>query len=423
MSITDHDQLALPWDDWLRPHTHIMCSHMTSEPRVLLRALSRSNLPTGVSIELGVPFSMDAQAFPDTVDIHVMGGMGTAAALARKRPLTIDRKEYLTFATDYASGTSQADVVLVSLAIADDQTLHIGASHGAVIDAARNARLVIAEINTAQPVVNGAPWPDDIPLSHTVHCDYAPAVIEHSVGRQQQEAAIAGHLADVITDGACLQVGIGAIPAAILSALSTRKHLGIHTGMYGDALHELVECSAVDNSRKPPQLQHSVIGCVYGGESLYESVKGRTDILMAHPSVTHSLSTLQQINQFTAINSAIEVDLFGRVNAETVTAKDGTRRAVGGIGGLPAFVRGALASQGGQSIIALPALTRYDGSGRSRIVPSVTDVTLDETLVDIVVTEYGVARLRDASPQQRREQMLAICSPDVRDAVASDSTS
>ncbi len=392
---------------------------MTSEPRALLQSLTRAELPAGLSVELGVPFSMDALNFPDSVELHVMGGMGAGAALAKQRQLFIDRKEYLAFPEEYASAVCNADIVLVSLAVAKDGSLHLGASHGAAVDAARGARIVIAEVNTAAPVISGSPWPEDIAITHRVDCHYPVATIQTSAGRKDQEAAIAAHLSDVIPDGACLQVGIGAIPEAILSSLSSHRHLGIHTGMLGDALHQLIQSGAVDNSVKPAELRKSIAGCIYGSESLYAAVDGDSEIVLAHPTRTHALSVLQQIDNFTALNSAIEVDLLGRVNAETVKAADGTRRNVGGIGGLPAFVRGALGASGGQSIIAMPALTRYDGTGRSRIVNSLeAEVTLDETLADIVVTEIGVAHLRGASIEQRRERILAISSPEVRETLS-----
>ena len=411
----------IPWHKWLRPGMHIMCSHMTAEPRVLLQSLAGAELPDTLSIELGVPFSMDAEAFTDKVDLHVMGGMGSAAALARKRPLTIVRKEYHAFAEDYANGVCKADIVLVSLAMAEDGSLHLGASQGAAVDAARDAEFVIAEINSAAPVISSSAWPVDIPITHQFHCDYPLATVSVSAGsvsagRREQESKIAGHLANVIPDRACLQVGIGAIPAAILSSLQAHQHLGIHTGMLGDSLYQLIERGVVDNSAKPAGLQKSIAGCIYGEQRLYRAVENDPTVELAHLSVTHVLSTLQRIDNFTAVNSAIEIDLQGRVNAETAPAADGSRRSVGGIGGLPAFVRGALHSKGGQSIIALPSLTRYDGSGHSRIVESLSaDITLDESLADIVVTEHGVARLRGASAEQRRQRMLDICSPEARE--------
>lgn len=410
------DQQSIPWRNWLVPNSHIMCSHMTSEPRALLQSLAQTELPGGLSIELGVPFSMDAEEFPNSVALHVMGGMGTAAALAKLRKLQIDRREYADFAKEYSNQSRKAEMVLVSLAEASDGSLHLGASHGAAVDAARNAKYVIAEINTAAPVIAGAPWPNDIPLTHQIKTNYPIATIKGGSSRKEQEVKIAEHLADVITDGACLQVGIGAIPEAILSSLLSHKHLGIHTGMLGDSLYQLIERGAVDNSRKPVGLQQSVIGCVYGTENLYSTVAQANAIELAHTSRTHELKILASIDQFTAINSAVEVDLQGRVNAESAPTADGSRRPVGGVGGLPAFVRGALQSKGGQSIIALPALTRYDGKGRSRIVKSLpAEITLDETLADIVVTEFGIAHLRGASEETRRKRMLSICSPESRE--------
>ena len=103
----------LPWDTWLRPNTRVMCSHMTSEPRALLQSLAHADLPPGMSLELGVPFSMDALSLPDNLPLHVMGGMGTAAAIAKHRQVIVDRKEYLHFASDYANRDCTADVVLI----------------------------------------------------------------------------------------------------------------------------------------------------------------------------------------------------------------------------------------------------------------------------------------------------------------------
>jgi len=135
------------------------------------------------------------------------------------------------------------------------------------------ARIVVAEINSAAPVIGASPWPEDIPISHRVYCNYPIATIPVTSGRREQESAIAAHLADVIPDGACLQVGIGAIPAAILSSLSTHQHLGIHTGMLGDALYQLIECGAVDNTAKPYALRKTIAGCIYGEQSLYATCR------------------------------------------------------------------------------------------------------------------------------------------------------
>lgn len=417
----------LPWDKWLEPGDHILCSHMSAEPRALLLSLAKAKLPDNLSIELGVPFSPDAIHLPAPVSLQVMGGMGAAGALSKQRPTINDREEYLSILLDYASGRRRADVVLVSLAQDKDGSLHLGASHGPVLEAARHARLVIAEINKGAPVIKGSTWPDEIKINSQFPCNYSIAGIATAATKQNKahELQIASHLAELIPDNACLQVGIGSLPSAILDLLKDHHNLGIHTGMLSESLYELITCGAVDNSNKPTGLQHSITGSVFGSTSFYSEVSKNNQVLLASPSQTHALEVLQTINNLTTINSAIEVDLAGRVNAETIKTSNGDRRYVGGVGGLPAFVRGAKAAKNGMSVIALPALTDYSAkpdsdkaksTARSRIVRSLqAEVTLDETMADVVVTEYGVANLRDATPAQRKQRMIDIASPDFRD--------
>lgn len=414
--LSEPDNIDLPWDQWLEPNDYVLCSHMTAEPRALLASLAKTTLPAGLAVDLGVPFSLDAQALPHSVPLHVMGGMGSASRIAKDRPLIINRDDYLNVTQQYATGNRRADIVLLSLAADSDGTLHLGASHGAALDAAYRARHVIAEINSAAPVIAGAPWPTDIEVSRYIRCNYSIASVEPSHSIKPQELQIAEHLAELIPHAACLQVGIGSLPAAILSSLDSHRHLGIHTGMLTDSSYELINRGAVDNSCKPIEFQHSVVGSVYGSAQLYAAAAENSQVVLKPTAYTHALEVLQQIKRFTAINSTLEVDLLGRVNSESVLTPTGERRYVGGVGGLPNVVRGALAATHGMSIIALPALTRYDDKARSRIVASLSsEVTLDETLADFVVTEHGVASLRGANASQRRERMIAIADPTARD--------
>jgi len=418
-NITSENVVSLPWHDWLQAGDHIHCSHMTAEPQRLLESLAQADLPPDVSIELDAPFSMAASALPTDITLQVMGGMGTARVLAKTHQLEIDRTEYPDLTNQYASGERKANLVLISLARAADGSLHLGASHGAALQAAHNARHVIAEINTAAPVVAGAPWPEDIALTHQIECHYPIVTMPASAGADAVESRIAQQLAALIPNGACLQVGIGSLPEAVLSLLSEHRNLGVHSGMLGDSLYELITCGAINNSQKPADVQFSAIGSVYGSASLYEAVQTNPDVRLSPTTITHALPILQSITNLTAINSAMEVDLAGRVNSETVKVSDGSRRYVGGVGGLPAFVRGALRSAGGQSIIAMPSRTIGKSGPQPRIVKSLeAEVTMDETLADIVVTEHGVARLRGASMESRREQMIAIADPEDRDGLS-----
>jgi len=416
LSGSDDGQPELRWQDWLKPGDRLLCSHMTAEPLGLLASLAdAASLPDALQIELGVPFSLQAGQLDSDVSLRTLGGMGSSARLARQRPVTIDRSGYREAVNAYATGRRQADIVLVSLACAGDGTLHLGASHGAALDAARRARLVIAEINRAAPVLHGAPWPRDIALTIRLPVDYAIATARTRPAGEV-ETRIAQHLADLVPNRACLQVGIGSLPAAVLDALAGHRGLGIHTGMLSDALYELVRSGAADNGHKPDGLRNAVVGSVYGSATLYERANDNPGIRLAHPEVTHGLLTLASIPGFTAINSAIEVDLLGRVNAESAASTNGGRRYVGGVGGLRDLVNGAAASRGGRSIIALPARTDAGEEGRARIVSRLQhEITLDETLSDTVVTEHGVAELRGRTVSQRQAAMLAIAAPEDRD--------
>ncbi|MBX2883370.1 MAG: hypothetical protein KTR32_25680 [Granulosicoccus sp.] len=411
---------TLPWQDWLQPGDRIVCSHMSAEPQLLLSSLAGGELPPSLTLDLGVPFSLAASAIPDTVSISTLGGMGSAGALAKARTLEFDRTEYPLLTEQFDTGGKRADVVLVSLAQAADGSLHPGASHGPALAAARYARHVIAEINSAAPVLAGSAWPADIAITCKIPCHYPIASTRSDHEPGQVENQIAEHIAGLIPNGACLQVGIGTLPSAILTRLRSHRHLGIHSGLLSDSLYSLIEQNVVDNSVKPTDLQQSIVGSVYGSTKLYAAVQQNTDIVLGSTAITHAQSVLQRIDNFLALNSALEIDLQGRVNAETVIDRHGNKRHVGGVGGLPAYARGALASAGGQSIIALPSRSGAGDRVHSRIVNALqSDITLDHTLADVVVTEYGVAKLRGTDAVRRREQLIAIAHPEERDNLSS----
>lgn len=224
------------------------------------------------------------------------------------------------------------------------------------------------------------------------------------------EAQIARHIAPLIPERACLQFGVGATPVAALSMLDGHRDLGIHSGVIGDVCVDLIERGAVTNAWKPFDCGISVTNKVLGTRRLFEHVHDNPAIAVHPASRTHDHATIASIPHFRAINSAIEIDLTGQVNSEMAG-----RRYVGGVGGQVDFVRGALASDGGRSIIALPATTKSGGA--SRIVPSVTTVTLGRSDADLVVTEYGVADLRRIGLAERARRMIAIAAPEHREAL------
>ncbi len=414
---------SLDWAGLVGQGTQVVASHMTSEPVQLLRALAAASPHDGdFRVFLGVPFTDAGLAFSPRTVLTVHGGIGGAGALGAKRPVRRLSTSYGASGSLFTTGQEAADVVLVALARDRHGQLTLGAAHGHVLDAARVARTVIAEINARAPAVPGAPWPDDIAIDALVEVDY-PLAIAPDQRSSPLELAIATQVAALVAEGACLQLGIGALPSAVLTLLEGHRGLGIHSGMLTPALHRLMTCGAVDNSRKSVDAGTTVAGSVYGDDALYRAVHEAPGVRLREPGHTHAPSVIASLDDFTAINSAIEVDLLGQINAETVTSADGSRRYVGGVGGLNDFVRAARQARRGKAIVALPS--RQAGKAGSttftpRIVATLSGpATVSACDADIVVTEQGAAHLRDASIDERAQRLIAIAHPAEREALQS----
>jgi acyl-CoA hydrolase len=414
---------TLDWHRILRPGDRVVCSHMTAEPAALLRALAASQAHDGrFEVFLGVPFSDAASGFAPAATFTTFGAMGSAGALARGRATRISTAHYSQCGDAFASGASAADAVLVSLARDAAGRLCLGASHGYVLDAARRARVVVAEINALAPAVAGAPWPDEIAIGHRIETSY-PLAVAAEPRVSEVERRIAGHVAALVPEGACLQVGIGSLASAVVEGLREHRFLGVHSGMLTPALQALVESGGADNSRKEIDTGVSVTACVYGDAALYAAVHEHPALRLREPRYTHGREVIARLGRFVALNSALEVDLLGQANAETAIGSDGNVRQVGGVGGLNDFVRGARAAPDGKAIIALPARqparAGVTGPGAARIVARLSGpATVAAADADIVVTEYGSAHLRHASLGERARRLIAIAHPDDRDALA-----
>jgi acyl-CoA hydrolase len=222
------------------------------------------------------------------------------------------------------------------------------------------------------------------------------------------DLAIAKTVAGYIEDGAVLQVGIGATPDAILRLLHDRRDLGVHSGMIGDGLVELVEAGVITNARKPIDAGVSITGALIGTRRLYEFADRNPKISMRASSYTHNEATLSRLPQLVTINSAIEVDLTGQVNAE-----QSGDHYLGGTGGQVDYVRAGMRSRGGRSIIALPATAK--GGKISRVTAALAGpVTTARAEVDVIVTEFGAAELKGQPLGERARRLVAIAHPDFR---------
>lgn len=388
----------------------VVCGQATAEPVTLTEALmAQAGRLSSFRMMLGPIFSDTfSAACPLNVSFQSYGVIGNARRLAKAGRLDVIPSNYSAFCADFAARRHRADVVLVQLAEATDGRLSASLSNDYVIDAARHARVVIAEINPDAPWAFGAKWPADVPIHLRVVARRPPVELS-SMPPDDVSRRIAAHAASLIADGSTLQFGVGRIPDAILSSLSHVRNLGIHSGLINDAVVDLIECGAVTNAEKGIDAGITITNQVIGTKRLYRFVHENKAVSVRPTSYTHGQGVLARINRLVAINSALQVGLDGSVNSETLNGV-----AIGAIGGQLDFVRGASASPGGRAIIALPA-TASDGS--SRIVAKVETVTTPRADVDAVVTEWGIAELRGCGLAERAHRMIAVAAPEYREAL------
>jgi 4-hydroxybutyrate CoA-transferase len=298
-------------------------------------------------------------------------------------------------------GPLPPDVVVVQTSPPQDSHVNLGISVSLYRDLIAHARLVIAEINERVPITHGNTRvrADDIDLA--IESD---AELGHypAPRRTSRDERIVERVLSLIPPGAAVQFGVGAVPDAVLSRLHEIDGARIHSGMLTDGLIDFVT-----KSRGTPSV---VTGEVAGSAALYDFVAA-TPTIELHPSrITHDLGSICKLPRFVSINSAVEVDVHGQVNGETV---DGLQ--ISGVGGSLDFVEGAAASAGGMAILALPSTT--ENGKRSKIVRRLgvqTPVTIPRYCTDYVVTEFGVARLKGKTLEEREEALRDLAHPDFR---------
>jgi acyl-CoA hydrolase len=289
--------------------------------------------------------------------------------------------------------------------------LSLGVSVSYPLPAARSAPLVIAQVNPRMPRTLGNAFLHRSQIDCWVEADqplreYPPTPVG------AVERRIAAHVADLIPDGATVQVGIGSIPQAVMDALSSKRDLGVHS-LLVDHMLPLVEAGVITNARKRLHPGRMDIGEIMGTARLFAWSHENPAINMEPSDVLHDPEVVATLGDFVSVNSALEVDLLGQVNAESAEG-----RQVTGIGGQFDYVLGAGRAEGGRSIIALPSASR-DGVA-SRIVaalPAGTRVTTPRFLADCVVTEWGVAALRGKSEADRARALVRIAHPDARESL------
>ena len=394
---------------YLKPGDRIVMGQACGEPSVLLAALIAQGCDIG-GLSVFIATSFSGVFTPETADSFALSSMGAIGAL---RPMT--KANRLAVIPCHVSqvgplieaGIIACDVAMIQVSLADDQGNHsCGLTSDHIRAAIKSARLVIAEVNSAVPYTFGEKVHGS-EIDVAVLTDRPP--VEVAAGKiSDADAAIARHCAEFIGDGSVIQTGVGAVPDAILRLLGDRKDLGVHSGMLGDGLADLVESGVVTNARKEIDAGVSISGALIGTRRLYDFVHRNLAIRMCATAYTHDAAVLAQLSRLVTVNSALEVDLTGQVNAEA-----SGNAYLGGTGGQVDFVRAGARSPGGHAIIALSATAK--GGSLSKIVPALSGpVTTARTEVDVIVTEFGSAELKGRSLAARAKAMVGIAHPDFR---------
>lgn len=325
------------------------------------------------------------------------------------------RAEYVpSFLSDipqmFARGEIPLDVALVNCSPPDRHGFcSLGTSVDAALAAVRAARTVIAQLNHSMPRTLGAGTVHASQIDLGVEVDVPPYELPvPAIG--DVERRIGERVAELIPDGATLQMGIGAIPAAVAMALTEHRDLGIHTEMFTEVVVDLVERGVVTGARKELDPGKIVSAFLMGSARLYDFVNDNPMVEMRPADYTNDTAIIRRFQRMCAINSAIEVDLTGQVCADSIG-----HRLYSGVGGQMDFIRGASLAPQGRAIIALASTAR--GGGASRIVATLqpgAGVVTTRAHVQTVVTEWGTAELRGRSTRERARALIDIAHPDFR---------
>jgi len=311
---------------------------------------------------------------------------------------------YSAFADHLTRFPPDVAVVQVTPPDADGRcSLGLGADFAPVVW--KSARRRVAFVNSALPRPAGAWTLDAATIDVAVECAHPP-ISAASAPEGSETARLVANAAALIEDGATIQYGIGGAPTAIVAGLADRRGLRLHTGMVSDEVMALAAAGALADA-------DGITGVAMGSPALYDWLRSQPRLKFGPTPMTHGAAALLATERLTAINSALEVDLFGQANLEW----RGTG-LMSGVGGAPDFIRGARLSPGGLSIIALPATAK----GRPRIVTRLQapSASVPRSEIDVVVTEYGAAKIRDLSLDERAEAILAIAAPEHQAALEAE---
>jgi acyl-CoA hydrolase/GNAT superfamily N-acetyltransferase len=306
-----------------------------------------------------------------------------------------------------ASGVVRIDVALIQTSLPDDHDyLSLGVSVDIVKAAAENAKIVIAQVNPNMPRIHGDGFIHIKDVDFIIPYD-EPLLEVTSAQTSEVIKTIGKNVARLVQDGDTIQVGWGSLPNAIMASLYNKKNLGVHTELLSDGLVDLINAGVIDNSKKTIDHGKTVASFSMGNKSTYDFLNNNPSISFRTLDYTNNPLIISRIENMVAINSALEIDLTGQATSESIGGV-----FYSGIGGHQDFMRGALFSKNGKTILALKSTSRDDTV--SRIVPALKEqagVTLNRADVRYVVTEYGIAYLHGKNIRERAMALISIAHP------------
>lgn len=333
-----------------------------------------------------------------------------------RRPLSEGIGDYTPCFFNEVPNLFKSEILKVNIAIVqlskpdENGMMSFGLSNDYTKTAAEVADIVIAEVNPNMPRVMGENFIHIDKVDHIVEVDY-PLFEIKPPAISDIEKAIGENCASLIEDGSTLQLGIGAIPDAVLLFLKDKKDLGIHTEMFSDGVLELVEAGVINNSKKTLHNGKMISTFLMGTKRLYDFVDNNPDVELYPVDYVNHPAVIMQNENLVSINSCLQVDLMGQVSSESIGLTQ-----FSGVGGQVDYVRGASMAKGGKSIIAMPSTA---SKGKiSRIVPFIdkgSAITTSRNDVNYIVTEYGVANLKGKTLRERAKALINIAHPDFRE--------
>ena len=424
----------MEWQQYYKEHTmtpeeavskiqdgdRVMLGHAVGEPIIFQRTMARMaeqfhNVEVAHMVYLG-----SGEYLQPGMESHFRHNALFVGAPARKA-IAENRADYTpAFFSDVPimirNGELPIDVFAFTCSPPDEKGfISIGLSCDYGWQAIKSAKTVIAEVNPNMPRTFGESFVHVTDIDGFM-CSWEP-LPESKPGKiSDEDRQIGKYIADLVHDGDCLQLGIGAVPDAVLSFLGDKKNLGIHSEMISDGVLPLLESGVINGQAKQRDVGRVCVTFLMGSRKLYDYVNNNPIIKMLPVDVCNNPAVISQNDNVVSINSCVQVDLQGQVCAEAIGLKQ-----ISGIGGQMDFVRGANLSKGGRSIIALHSATK--DLSESKIVPTITTggpVTTSRCDVNYIVTEYGVAQLRGQTLRERAKRLIAVAHPKFRPELAEE---